>query len=66
MLQEDELLLKELFINYPAKLVMKRLAAITLDAASDCSDVGYNDKAKELVQISVAIDDIISGRPFLV
>lgn len=65
MLPEDEEVLKELFLNYSPQLIMKRLSVLALEAASDCSDNGLKDRAKELVQFSIAMEDLTSGRPFL-
>ncbi len=66
MLLEDEIKLVELFEQYPPKVIMTALSAIAQSVADDCSDNGFSDKAKELTLLSVAIDDIISGRPYLV
>lgn len=66
MLPEDEDILKDLFLNYSPKLIMKRLSALALEAASDTSDLGLNDKAKELVAFSISLEELVSDRPFLI
>lgn len=66
MLKEDKEKLRELMRNYPAKAVMGELAKIALEVASEVSDDDHSDLAKEYVRFSVALDDVISGRPFLV
>lgn len=66
MLKEDKEKLRELMRNYPAKAVMGELAKIALEVASEVSDDDHSDLAKEYVRFSVALDDMISGRPFLV
>lgn len=66
MLNKDKDKLQELLEQYSAQEVMKELSTIALELAGDCSDDGLKEKAKELVQFSVALDDLVSGRPFLV
>ena len=66
MLQEDKDKLKEIMMNYPAKDLMKELAGIALEVAGDVSDAGAKEMAKDYVQFSVALDDLTSGRPFLI
>jgi hypothetical protein len=66
MLNKDKDMLKELLEQYSAKEVMKELSSIALEVAGDVSDDGFKDKAKELVKFSAALDDLTSGRPFLI
>jgi hypothetical protein len=66
MLNKDKDKLQELLELYSSKEVMRELSTIALELAGDCSDDGFKEKAKELVQFSVALDDLVSGRPFLV
>jgi hypothetical protein len=66
MSKEDKAKLRELMRNYPAKAVMGELSKIALEVAGEVSDDGHSDLAKEYVRFSVALDDVISGRPFLV
>jgi hypothetical protein len=62
----DKEMLKKLFKSYRVSEVMKELSKSSLEVASDLSDDGFKDEAKELVQFSATLDDIVSGRPFLV
>lgn len=66
MLKEDKEKLRDLLKSYSPKEVMADLSEIALEAAGDISDAGMQDQAKELVKFSVALDDLISGRPFLI
>lgn len=66
MLQEDRDKIKELLKNYSTKEVVSNLAAVALETADDLSDDGLKDQAQDLVRFSVSLEDLISGRPFLV
>lgn len=66
MLREDREKLRELLSNYSPKEVMANLASVALEAADDLSDNGIKEKAQELVVFSSSLEDLISGRPFLV
>ncbi len=66
MLKEDKDKLRELLKNYSPKEVMADLSEVAMEAAGDMSDGGMKDQAKDLVKFSVALDDLISGRPFLI
>lgn len=66
MLPFDKEYLKNMLLIYPPKEVMRELAGIALEVADEASDNGSKETAKELVLFSVALDDLITGRPFLV
>lgn len=66
MLQADKDKLKELLKVYSPKLVMRELSHVALEAAGDLSDDGFQKESKEMTMLSVALDDLVSGRPFLV
>lgn len=66
MLPEDEEGLKELLIMYGPKTVMRRLSVLASEAADEASDFDLKEQAKELSQMAQALEDITSGRPFLV
>lgn len=66
MLPEDEEGLKELLILYSPKTVMRRLSILASEAADEASDHGLKEQAKDLSQMAQALEDITSGRPFLV
>lgn len=66
MLQEDKDKLRELLKEYSAKEVMRDFSEIALSAADEYSDMDLKDKVKELILFAVAMEDLISGRPFLV
>lgn len=66
MLKEDKDKLRELLKNYSPKEVMADLSEVAMEAADDMSDNGMKDQAKDLVKFSVALDDLILGRPFLI
>jgi len=66
MLKEDKDKIKDLLMNYPCKEVMKQFSAAAIEVAGEVSDAGAQEMAKELVKFSVALDDLISGRPYLV
>lgn len=66
MLQADKDKLKELLKTYTAKEVMRELSDVALEAAGDLSDNGNQKEAKEMTVFSVALEDLVTGRPFLV
>lgn len=66
MLLETRELLKLILKENSSKEVMRELASIAADLADDLSDEGLNEKAKEMTVFSSSLDDLISGRPFLV
>lgn len=69
MLKEDREKLKELMLQYPAKDLMKALSETALEVAGDLSDMcgGHTPPiAKDYVQLSVSLEDLATGRPFLV
>jgi hypothetical protein len=45
---------------------MVSLSQLALEQASEFSDLGLADQAKDLVKFSISLDDLISGRPFLI
>ena len=66
MLKEDRDKLKELMMNYPAKDLMAELSGVAQEVADDLSDMGAKEMAKDYVRIVVSLEDITSGRPFLI
>lgn len=66
MLPEDKETLKRILMEYPAKMVMRELSGLALEVAGEVSDAGAKEMAKDYVQFSVALEDLTSGRPFLV
>jgi hypothetical protein len=69
MLKEDKETLKELMLHYPAKDLMKALSEVALEVAGDLSDLceGHAPPiAKDYTQLSVSLEELASGRPFLV
>lgn len=66
MLAEDLDKLKDLFRNYSPQEVAGALAQAAMETASDMSDDGFSDKSKELVVFASSLEDLISGRPYLV
>jgi len=66
MLQQDRDKLRELFSNYSPKEIMADLVSIALESANDLSDNGYKQQAQDLVKFAVSLEDLISGRPFLI
>jgi len=69
MLKEDKEKLKELMMNYPADVLMKELAETALEVAGDISDLHQGNAppiVKRYTQLAVTLEDIMSGRPFLV
>lgn len=66
MLPEDEDIVRDLFLNYSPQLIMRRLSALALEAADNFSDLQLKHRAKELVALSISLEDLVSGRPFLV
>lgn len=66
MLKEDKDFLRNLLADYGPKEVMKALLEATAEAADEASDNGLKDDAKELSFMAQTLEDITSGRPFLV
>lgn len=69
MLKEDKEKLKELMMGYSAKVLMEALSEVALEVASDLSDMceGHSSPiVKQYTQLSASLDDLVSGRPFLV
>jgi hypothetical protein len=66
MYQADKEKLMEVLADYPVKEIMEQLSGLVLKIADEAVDSGNKERAKELVQFSVALDDLIAGRPFLV
>jgi len=66
MLKEDREKLKELMMNYSAKDLMNELSEVALEVAGDLSDIGSNEMSKLYTVLSVSLEELSSGRPFLV
>ena len=66
MIKEDKEVLKELILSYSSKDFMKSLKEIVAEAADHLSDVGFKERAAELSVLAQSLEDITSGRPFLV
>lgn len=66
MFQEDKEFLKNLFADYSPQEIMKALVEVVGEAADEASDEGLKDDAKALSQMAKTLEDITSGRPFLV
>lgn len=66
MFKEDKDFLKNLLADYDPKLVMRALAEAAQEAADEASDDGLSDDAKQLSLMAQALEDITSGRPYLV
>lgn len=66
MLEQDRNKLKELFSNYSPQELISELSDVALETASELSDDGLKERAQDLVKFSVSLEDLISGRPFLV
>jgi hypothetical protein len=69
MLPEDKEKLKELMMNYSADVFLREMADVALEVASDLSDLHEGcppPVAKRYTQIAVSLEDIVSGRPYLV
>lgn len=66
MLQEDKEKLKQILSDYSPQEIMTQLSELAVQAADQLSDNGLKDQAKDLVKFSISLDDLISGRPFLV
>jgi hypothetical protein len=62
----DQDKLRDLFKNYSPQEIMVSLSQLALEQASEFSDLGLADQAKDLVKFSISLDDLISGRPFLI
>ena len=63
--QNNKTKLKNLLQEYSAKEVLAALSNTASDLASDFCDYGLKDKAKDLIHLSAVLDDLISGKPFL-
>ena len=66
MLKEDKDFLRNLFNDYTPQLVMRTLVEVVGEAADEASDNGLKDDAKALSAMAKTLEDITSGRPFLV
>jgi hypothetical protein len=66
MFPDDKENLKRILMSYSSKELLKELVAMTLDAAGNYSDIGDSQRAKEYTNLSVSLEDLSSGRPFLV
>lgn len=66
MLNKDKAKLIELFKKYSPEEIMKNLSSIAIDTASDLSDDGFKDQSKNLTRFSMALDDLISNKPYLI
>ncbi len=66
MLKEDKDFLRNLFNDYTPQHVMKALVEVVGEAADEASDNDLKDDAKNLSQMAQTLEDITSGRPFLV
>lgn len=62
----NQSLLKEMLKTYSTKNVMLALAKAASDLADNYVDSGMKDNAKELSLLSQSLEDLVSGRPFLV
>lgn len=62
----DSALLKSMLKMYSAKELMQELGEVAAELADECSDDGLKDKAKELSIFAQTMEDLVSGRPFLV
>lgn len=65
-MKEDKDFLRNLFVDYDPKEVMKALVEVVGEAADEASDNDLKDDAKALSQMAQSLEDITSGRPFLV
>lgn len=69
MLNDDRERLKEIMTHYPVKEFMKVASEVALEVAGDITDLqgGHSPPiAKEFTQLSVLLDELVEGRPFLV
>ncbi len=66
MLKEDKDFLKNLFVDYTPQDIMKALVEISAEAADEASDNGMKEDAKKLSVLAQSLEDITTGRPFLV
>ena len=66
MLKEDMDKLKDLVMNYSPNEFMKVLKTVVQDVADENSDNGLKERAKDFSRLAQTLDDITSGRPFLV
>lgn len=66
MFQDDKEFLKGLFVDYTPQEVMKAMLEVVAEAADEASDNGCKDDAKALSQMAKTLEDITSGRPYLV
>jgi hypothetical protein len=62
----DDALLRSMLKMYSTKEMMQGLAEAAADMADECSDNDLKDKAKELSLFAQTMEDLISGRPFLI
>lgn len=62
----DNALLKSMLKLYSTKEMMQGLAEAASEMADESSDNDLKDKAKELSLFAQTMEDLISGRPFLI
>jgi len=68
MLLEDKKILKKLMMSYSADVFIKDMADVALEVAGDLSDLHEGTSpavSKRYTQIAVLLEDIVSGRPYL-
>jgi len=66
MLQRDQKKLFDLLSKYPTKEVMNNLVKMSFTLADDLSDQGSKEQAQELLKFAVSLEELISGRPYLI
>ena len=62
----DDALLRSMLKMYSTKEMMQGLAEAATDVAGECSDNDLKEKAKELSLFAQTMEDLVSGRPFLI
>lgn len=62
----DEALLKSMLKIYSTKEMMQTLGEVASELANECSDEGLKDKSKDLSIFAQTMEDLVSGRPFLI
>lgn len=69
MLKEDKEKLKELVMNYPPDMLLKELASAVSEVADEMAD-GHEGAPPPIVKrytvMASSLEDLMSGRPFLV
>lgn len=66
MLKEDKAKLMDLVANYSPNEFMEVLKSVVQEVADENSDNGMKERAKDFSLLAQALDDITSGRPYLV